>query len=225
MNHNEIIRSDSFVRIDVFGDENAADFPAGSKGATLFALIKTITQNLNQKAADQSSAKGDSRLGFFSKGTARENVRALMMLISDTVTGGAAYVVPGLETKFRVPVNRNDNKLLAVARSFLTDAGLYKDLLIEWGLDADFLEQLTAAVRDFEQSLTTTHAAVGEKVKSTVEIGEEVREGMIIRRQLDVVVRNRYKNNPGKLAAWESARHIEHTKKGEGKTGENPPNS
>ena len=224
MNHHEIIRSDSFTRIDVFGGENTADFPVRSKGATLFGRIKTIAQNLGQKAANQFAAKGSSRSGFFSKGTARENMRSLMTEIAETVAKGAAYEVAGLEEKFRVPVNRNDNELLAAARSFLTDAAPHKDLLIEYGLEADFLDQLAAAIADFEQSLTTTNAAVGGQVSSTAEIGEEVREGMVIRRQLDVVVRNKYKNNAGKLAAWQSAWHIEHPKKKKSDTGETPPN-
>lgn len=223
MNHHEIIRKDSFVRIDVFGEENKPDFPVVSKGATLFAQMKTIAQILTQKAAAQSSAMGDSRLGFFSKGTARENVRALLTWIANTVADGAAYDVPGLETKFRVPVNRNDNDLLATARSFLTDAAPHEALLIEWGLDEDFLEQLADAIADFEQSLSETGAAVGEQVGSTAEIGEKVREGMIIRRQLDTIVRNKYKNNVGKLAAWESAWNIEHPRDKKDKNGGNPP--
>jgi hypothetical protein len=36
---------------------------------------------------------------------------------------------------------------------------------------------------------------------------------MVIRRQLNVIVRNRYKNDAGKLAAWESAYHIEYPRK------------
>ena len=223
MNHHEIIRSDSFVRIDVFSDENAADFPVSSKGAMLFERIKTIAQSLSQKAANQSSAMGDSRLGYFSKGTARENVRGLMTQIANTVADGAAYEVSGLEEKFRVPVNRKDNELLAAARAFLTDVEPHKALLIEYGLDTDFLEQLADAVADFERSLTATNAAIGEQVESTAEIGEEVREGMVIRRQLNVVVRNKYKNNAGKLAAWESAWNIEHPKKKKKTDGENPP--
>jgi hypothetical protein len=96
-------------------------------------------------------------------------------------------------------------------------------LLIEWGLDADFLEELADAIADFEQSLTETGTAVGEQVGSTAEIGEKVREGMTVRRQLDTIVRNRYKNNVGKLAAWESAWNVEYPKFKGNKNGGNPP--
>lgn len=46
-------------------------------------------------------------------------------------------------------------------------------------------------------------------VTATAEIGESVRRGMIARRILDGIVRNVYKNDPSKLAAWSSASHIE----------------
>jgi len=38
---------------------------------------------------------------------------------------------------------------------------------------------------------------------------KKIREGMVIVRILDGIVRNRYANDPGKLAAWISASHVE----------------
>ena len=46
-------------------------------------------------------------------------------------------------------------------------------------------------------------------VEATAEIGESVQRGMVARRILDGVVRNVYKNDTGKTAAWTSASHIE----------------
>lgn len=45
--------------------------------------------------------------------------------------------------------------------------------------------------------------------EATAEIGEYVQRGMVARRILDGIVRNVCKNDPGKLAAWTSASHIE----------------
>ncbi len=36
-----------------------------------------------------------------------------------------------------------------------------------------------------------------------------IREGMVIVRNLDGIVKNKYANDPGKLAAWISASHVE----------------
>ncbi len=219
MNHHEMNRTDSFKRIDVFGDESAADFPAGSKGAEFFARNKARVARIDAAGAGQASAKGDVRQGYLGKGTARENVRALCASVAKT-SRGAAYEVPGLDVKFYLAVDLPDAELLAHAQMVLQDAPKHQAKLIEWGEDEDFLEDLAEAVEDFEKSMTDTSAATGEQVEATAGISEEVREGMIDRRQLNVIVRNRYKNNPAKLAAWESAYHIEHPKKK--KKNENP---
>ena len=47
-----------------------------------------------------------------------------------------------------------------------------------------------------------------EHVAATADISAKIRQGMIIVRTLDGIVRNRYANDPGKLAAWLSASHV-----------------
>lgn len=54
-----------------------------------------------------------------------------------------------------------------------------------------------------------TTQAIDEQVAATAQIGAAVRRGMIAVRILNGVVRNRYRSNVGKLAAWTSASHIE----------------
>jgi hypothetical protein len=57
--------------------------------------------------------------------------------------------------------------------------------------------------------LSQPGSAMDAQVEATAELDEAVRCGMIARRILDGVVRLKYKNNSGKLAAWTSASHIE----------------
>jgi hypothetical protein len=51
--------------------------------------------------------------------------------------------------------------------------------------------------------------AIAEHVEATADTAAKVREGMIIVRILDGIVKNKYANDPGKLAAWISASHVE----------------
>lgn len=48
-----------------------------------------------------------------------------------------------------------------------------------------------------------------EHVAATADTSAKIREGMIIVRVLDGIVRNVYANDPGKLGAWISASHVE----------------
>ncbi|MBK9216198.1 MAG: hypothetical protein IPM59_11485 [Chloracidobacterium sp.] len=47
------------------------------------------------------------------------------------------------------------------------------------------------------------------RVAATADTSAKIREGMIKVRILDGIVRNVYANDPGKLAAWISASHVE----------------
>ena len=212
MNIHETKRTDSFKRIKVFGTENAADFPVGSKGAMLFAALNTRIINIDAASIVQTSAKSDVRQDYAGKGTARENLRAICASISRT-SAGASYEIPGLDVKFYLPVDLTDAELLAHGKMLLKDAPEHKEKLIEWGEDEDFLEDLAEATAAFENAASHTSADLGEQIEATADISEEVRQGMINRRQLNVIVRNRYKNDTGKLTAWEKAYHIEYPKK------------
>lgn len=52
-------------------------------------------------------------------------------------------------------------------------------------------------------------AGMNEQIAATAQIGEVIRRGMVAVRILNGVVKNKYRNNVGKLAAWLSASHIE----------------
>jgi hypothetical protein len=63
-----------------------------------------------------------------------------------------------------------------------------------------------SAVDAFEASFSSTASATAEHV---ADVAAKIRQGMIKVRILDGIVRNVYANNPGKLAAWLSASHVE----------------
>lgn len=200
-------RYNAFIAANQFGKENAADFPANSIGGSLFAEIAECITLLNRHGANQSSAMSSSKQNYVSKDTAREDLREELTDIS-RMARSMAYEIEGLDDKFRFPVNRNDRQLLTTARAFLADAAQYKTKFIDYGLPKDFLENLQSKIEDFEATLSTTSESRGMQVASTAEIGAIVRRGMIALRRLNPIVRQKYKNNTGKLAAWTTAKHV-----------------
>ncbi len=54
-----------------------------------------------------------------------------------------------------------------------------------------------------------TKTVAAEYVAATAYISEKIRTGMVAVRIVDGVVQNKYANDPGKLAAWLSAKHLE----------------
>ena len=220
MNDEDRRRYEAFLRIIQFGVESATDFPAGSIGKAQFDEIAAVVELLDELATEKTAGFGEARFAFVGKDTARENLREKMSEIVETARS-MVYQFPGIDAIFRMPRNRSDQQMLAVARVFLAEGAARQAAFVEYGLSATFLAELQAAVDAFEASLAPTGAATDAHVAATAEIGAAIRRGMIARRILLGVVKNKYRSNVGKLAAWTSASHIE---KASQKQNEPPPN-
>lgn len=212
MNAYERSRFNTFVTVNQFGIENAADFPSGSVGNAQFGEIALVIPLIQDFAADQTGGTREAGAGYLSRDTARENLRQAVSDISRTARS-MKYAYPGVSPIFKMPENRTDAGLIAAAKAFADAMPPYKDAFIAYGLPAAFLADLIDATNDFEQALSAPAAGMSEQVAATAELGATIRRGMQALRVLEGVVRNKYRDNVGKLAAWETASHIERAPK------------
>jgi hypothetical protein len=139
---------------------------------------------------------------------ARDVLMARLEAISYT-SRSLELTSPGLKEKFRMPLAFPAQDLLKAARSFLANATPLKAAFIREGLPADFLEQLSQAISDFESAIHLTHRTRGAKISAHTAQDEAIKEGMRIVRQVDVVMRNKFRGDPAVLAEWASASHVE----------------
>jgi hypothetical protein len=192
-----------------FGDAEAASFPAASLGGKLFAELRSINAELDASAARQSSGRNTTGQGTTTKGDARDNLRDDLEAISRTARA-IAEVTPGLEDKFRLPRGRaNDQELLAAARAFAADALPMKATFIEYGMPADFLEDLAEDIQTFVDAVELQETGKRDSAVATAAIDDLISRGMQIVRRLDAIVHNILRDKPDKLAGWERARHVE----------------
>ena len=212
MTDSETRRLETFIRVRQFGADNQADFPDGSIGATQFAEIDAVIGEVETLAGEQSAGRGAARQDFATKDTARENLREALYEITRTARS-MKYQFDGIEAKFQMPENRSDQSLLATGRAFYDESADYQQAFEDYGLDRNFRPDLLADVEAFENSLDPTGSAIDSHVEATARIGAAIGRGMVARRILDGVVKNKYRNNVGKLAAWLSASHIERAPK------------
>lgn len=203
-------RYEMFLKVRDFFAAHAADFPAGSIAAVIFAPLIAIIEQLAQIAGEQISTRGAYSQAIDIKGDARDVLYIMLRDIAD-LAEALAYEINGLEAKFRMPFNRSDQNLIAAGRAFAADAVAFKAEFIAYGLKPTFIDDLTAATDAFEQSLTPANIAGQEKTGKTAAAAPLVNAGMIIVRRLTPVVRKKYRNDAAKLAAWEFARHVERT--------------
>lgn len=208
MNDSERRRYECFLRIKQFGLDNRSDFAAIPIAVTNFEVISTEIDFLEDHGADQQAGFGDARGATEVKGTARENLREEMSDIARTARS-MEYQFDGISERFRMPRNSSDQTLLATGRAWVDEATPIVADFVAYGMAATFVTDLTAACDAFEATFGPQASAIDDHVEATAEIGEAIRRGMVARRILDGIVRNVYKNDVGKIAAWSSASHIE----------------
>ena len=201
-------RMEKLDREDVFFTDNLDDFK-NPPAFPLTTAIKAKMALILDQDAKLTSSFDDKAQSQEIKGDRRDD---LIDRIAGVVLGAKAIgdtAVPGITTLFRMPEQRTEQSLIAKATAMFTETLPYEALFITAGLDADFRNQLIAARDAFEQARDDANAAAGHHGEAVGAIAELFREVMSISRQRDAIVLLKYNTNPGKLAAWAIASHLD----------------
>jgi hypothetical protein len=208
MKDTERRRLEMFIRVREFGQNNSAQFAATSFAGEQFAILSTAIDGLEAQGGAQASGLSTSREGSMSKAAARDELMEDLQAISRTARA-MARTMPGVNDKFRVPHNQSAQGVLAAARAQAADAPPLKAEFIKRGMPTNFLEDLQADIEQFEEAITDKAQSRETHVEATAAINEFIEQGMNAVRELDPIVRNTFSNDPTKLAAWQSASHVE----------------
>src|ERR1044072_1576164 len=140
MTKKERVRFEMFIRAVPFIRGLGDIFPAGSIVAIQLAVLEAVIATIQALTGEQTTGIADARFGFNSKDTARENLREMLAEIARTARS-MVYAFPGINLKFRMLQGDSDVKLLALGRSFLTEATPLKDAFIQYGMVKDEYEE------------------------------------------------------------------------------------
>jgi len=207
MKDSEIRKSDRLVRVCDFGAAHADSFPAASVGGQKFAAISAVVDELEAHGANQSSGKGAAQAGTLAKRAARASVREKMIAIRETAQA-LEETLPGVSANFRVPSNNGDQALINSARAFVEAATPIKSEFIQREMPATFLEDLTAAIELFENAVNEKNTSTERRIAATAAINASLERGAKLVRELDPIVRNKFRGDAATLAAWESASRV-----------------
>lgn len=208
MNDQAIRDYQMFVRSRDFVSENLSDFPAQSLGRQRFNALEAEIAILEEQGAAEESGANATRIHTQSKRETKKRLRGLMEMISRTARRMAEN---GQEvtSSFRIPQSNGEQALVNAARAMAADAVPMKNQFIKWELPETFLEDLNAAIEDFEEHVNKKNTSAARRTEANAAIGGARRRGKEAVRGLNQIIINKYKNNPAKLAAWERASHIE----------------
>lgn len=208
MKDTDIRAFEMFARVDDLGETLASSFSATSLGGQKFAAVGVVVEELKAHGTTQSSGKGAAQASTSAKRVARKDVREKMVAIRETARA-LEEVMPGISSNFRVPHGNGDQALINSARAFVAAATPIKNEFLQREMPATFLEDLTTAVAGFESAVNEKNTSTEKRITATAAISASLERGLKLVRELDPIVRNKFRSDPATLAAWESASHVE----------------
>jgi hypothetical protein len=197
-----------FVRVEAFTSERAASFPAGTLGAETVAELRQVIQALTTAVTAQTTGRSSAQRATAEGRAAREALRGRMKDYTRTARV-LALDPPGLENKFKLPRGGSVSDLLHTARAFAADAAPLKADFIRHEHPETFIEDLVSDIAALERAMSGQNTGRDTHVSATATVDSLVERGLNAVRKLDAVVRNKFRDDPATLAAWESARHVE----------------
>ena len=206
----EIRKYERYVRATDFGTAHASTFPSTSLGGQKFAALAAEVEILAAHATAQAGGKGAAQASTVSLRAARVDIRQKMVAIRET-SQAMDEETPGVSANFRIPYANGDQALINSARAFVEAATPLKAEFLKREMPATFLEDLTAAIDAFEALVNEKNTHTEKRITATAAIRAALERGAKLLRELDPIVRNKFRNDPATLAAWESATHVTRT--------------
>lgn len=208
MNSIETRTYEMFLRVQEFGANPPAQVSANAYAGELFTNLRQIVKQLDTQTAAKSTGARAVKESVAGKEVARTKLHAKLEAISRTARAMAA-ATPGAADKFSVPNRLKDQELLSLARAFAVDAPPFKPEFVKRGLPASFIEDLSEAVEQFEQTVDRKIQSTETRVISTAAVKELMRAGVAVVRELNPMMLNILADDAAALTAWEGASRVE----------------
>ena len=203
MNDNDSRTHQMVVRARECMAQNVEDFVAGGAARQLFTQLQTKIMQVEELLAAHGRGISQAREGTRTRGETRGALQADI----DAIYNAARAM--GVENQFPRPALGNDESLLQAADVYGVNALPLKTQFIAHELPPDFLENLAADKAAFRGAIAGQTNAVGDHISAREELDDALGDAVRIVRQIDPIMKVKYANNPGKLAEWKAASHIE----------------
>ncbi|HEX8148965.1 MAG TPA: hypothetical protein VF591_17405 [Pyrinomonadaceae bacterium] len=209
MNSFHLVHYERSQRVTSAIDSQPEDFPEDSKAATLNAAIKQKQARLAELDIIRSSSMSRQKQATAARGKAHKLLDTMVRRVIGTALVFAPEH-PDTEGMFvRPQKNASGQTLITDARSLADKAASLVGLFTENGLRPTFVGDMRTYADTVEHSMQLQTESEGERLHANAEMKEVIYRLSELIGRLDVVVRNKYADEPAKLAAWERARRLE----------------
>jgi len=176
------------------------------------SLVSRLEERLKRAdalAAQEREGQLAEREAIARRKELRRNVQLQQLRTLVLVAQMAAKDRPELAGQFVLPPFSVPHKtFLTAAREMLARALAEKELFVSLGLGESFLDELGKAVAEFDGATQTAHEGRSKHVGARADLSAVTDECMDLVVLLDGLNRVRFRDDPEKLAAWESARNV-----------------
>lgn len=208
-----------FLRLKAFAN-NHTEIPPTTVWPGLVTELDTVNASLAAQVAAEESGRGAARTGTEDRDDAREDLKDVVDAFVRTARA-IEETKPGFAARYRSASQLSDRGLLDLAIGIAEVAPPHKADFINHAMPPDCLEGLAAAIAKLQQTMTDQSEGRADIKSAGVSIEGTMDDGMSVRRRMDAVARNFYRDNSAVLAEWETASHIEKApKKKKGAGGE-----
>jgi hypothetical protein len=203
-------RLEMAVRVrDFLRAHRAEGIPGGGGEAAALARLEELLARVEVLAAQQRAGVLARRGSTEQRAVVRHTLQSQLLQYLSAVGRMAAGDNPELGAHFRLPATRATNQaFLTLGRGMLQKATEQKELLVTRGMSEQLLDDLAAALTQFERTLEATRAARREHVGASADLESVAAEISLQVRLLDGVVRYRFGANAELMGAWASARNV-----------------
>jgi hypothetical protein len=191
-----------------FFTEWGGRFPANGIAGQLIAELAVLDVKINELSSRQAQEKGAAKAATEKKSAAGEEMKRRMKEMRSTIVP-AEPAQPGVSQHFNLPVVRNDESWLETARAFVASGTTLKAVFLGRDMPEEFLEVLSSAIESFESAVDDYNLHARNAAAATAMLKDACERVLDIRRELNPIVRNNFRNFPDELAQWEAASHLE----------------
>jgi hypothetical protein len=182
---------------------------ADANHASVFGRLEEVYSRMEVLVAQQVGGFLSRRSSVVRRRELRRRLHHGLLRHLVTIAGSAAKEKPELVERFALPSSSVSNKLFrTVARKMLEQGQAEKELLLKHGLGAALLDELGAAIDQFDASVAETSSGVLDHVTARAELEELSDEAMRLVGMLDGINRYRFEKDPQLLVAWKSAKNV-----------------
>lgn len=189
-----------------FIGDNAAVFPPTSPGGAAAEGLRQAVALIHSLAGDQASSA--ARRGISVKDELLQDLIELLQKMNRAAKA-MADDVDGIEDLFRMPRRRSEEIWMATARAFYNDSAAFDADFQEYDLPATFRADILSLITRIEGAQADADSAREQTGGATGGLVAAVRDAGRFSRKLNAIVRNKFFNDPRRLAAWTIASHTE----------------